>query len=167
MNEGRFINELKNSFEAETSEFRGQTRLVLSALDLPRAAQALREMGFERLSDITAVDYFPQQDPRFHLVYQFTSIQNQATLEVRVPIPALNPSISSIEAVYPNANWREREIFDMFGITFEGHSDLRRILMPHDWEGHPLRKDYPLGYEEPQFTFNFDEIEVRKPYAKE
>jgi NADH-quinone oxidoreductase subunit C len=167
MNEEQYIAELKGRFDAATAEFRGQTRLILSVADLPAAAQALRDMGFERLSDITAVDYFPEQDPRFHLVYQFTSIQHQATLEVRVPVPALSPSAPSLVQVYPNANWREREIFDMFGITFEGHPDLRRILMPHDWEGHPLRKDYPLGYEEPQFTFNFDEIDVRKPYAKE
>jgi NADH-quinone oxidoreductase subunit C len=69
--------------------------------------------------------------------------------------------------VFKNANWHEREVYDMFGVQFEGHSDMRRILMPEDWEGHPLRKDYPLGYEEVQFTFNFDEIDRRKPYAKE
>jgi NADH-quinone oxidoreductase subunit C len=73
----------------------------------------------------------------------------------------------TLETVYPNANWFERELWDMFGIRSLGHSDLRRIVMPHDWEGHPLRKDFPLGYEEPQFTFNFDEIDLRKPYAKE
>jgi len=73
----------------------------------------------------------------------------------------------TLEGIYPNANWKEREIWDMFGIRFEGHSDLRRIILPADWEGHPLRKDYPLGYEEPQFTFNFDEIRLHKPRGEE
>jgi NADH-quinone oxidoreductase subunit C len=88
-------------------------------------------------------------------------------LGLRVPLPGENPSVLSLESVYPNANWHEREVYDMFGISFEGHTDLRRILMPHDWEGHPLRKDYPLGYEEVQFSFNFDEIDRRKRYARE
>jgi NADH-quinone oxidoreductase subunit C len=101
------------------------------------------------------------------MFYRFTSIANRLTLNVRVPVPALDAVVPTLEGVYHNANWREREVYDMFGIIFRSHSDLRRILMPHDWEGHPLRKDYPLGYEEPQFTFNFDEIDVRKPYAKE
>ena len=70
----------------------------------------------------------------------------------------------TIEKIYPTANWFERELWDMFGIDIEDHSDLRRLLMPHDWEGHPLRKDYPLGYEEPQFTFNYNDIARRKPH---
>jgi NADH-quinone oxidoreductase subunit C len=84
-----------------------------------------------------------------------------------VPLNSDAAELPTVEGVYPNANWHEREVFDMFGVTFKGHSDLRRILMPEDWEGHPLRKDFPLGYEEIQFSFNFDEIDKRKPYAKE
>jgi NADH-quinone oxidoreductase subunit C len=73
----------------------------------------------------------------------------------------------SLTGVYLNANWFERELWDMFGIHSEGHPDLRRIIMPADWVGHPLRKDYPLGYEEVQFTFNYEDIDLRKPYARE
>jgi NADH-quinone oxidoreductase subunit C len=113
------------------------------------------------------VDYWPQQDPRFNVIYQMTSITKNLSVQVRVPVPATNPEVPTVTDVFAAANWREREAWDMFGIRFSGHPDLRRILMPADWEGHPLRKDYPLGYEEPQFTFNFEEIDLRKPYAKE
>jgi NADH-quinone oxidoreductase subunit C len=84
-----------------------------------------------------------------------------------VPLEGNDPEMPSLIEVYPNANWFERELWDMFGLRFTGHPDLRRILMPFDWEGHPLRKDYPLGYEEVQFTFNYEDIEVRKPRPKE
>jgi NADH-quinone oxidoreductase subunit C len=94
-------------------------------------------------------------------------MKKKLRIGLRVPISGHNPYIPTLEGLYSNANWREREIWDMFGIRFEGHSDMRRILMPHDWQGHPLRKDYPLGYEEVQFTFNAEEIEQGKPYAKE
>lgn len=167
MNESTFIEKLQKKFGGETIEFAGNTSLVLDAGSILDAVKETRKMGFERLSDITAVDYWPQEIPRFHVVYQFTSLKHSATFAVRVPVPGISPSLPSVEKVYPNANWREREIYDFFGIRFEGHSDLRRILMPYDWAGHPLRKDYPLGYEEPQFSFNFDEIDARKPYAKE
>ena len=125
---------------------------------------------FELLSALTAVDYWPQQAPRFHVVYQLSSLAKNVTVQIRVPVPAggnQQPKVPTATRVYEVANWRERELIDMFGIEFEGHPDPRRILMPEDQEGHPLRKDFPLGYEEPQFTFNFDEIDIRKPYAKE
>jgi NADH-quinone oxidoreductase subunit C len=125
------------------------------------------QQGFELLSAMTAVDYWPQTEPRFHVIYQLTSVANNLFLMVRVPVNGDQPEVPTVSGIYACANWREREIWDMFGIRFAGHPDPRRILMPPDWEGHPLRKDYPLGYEEPQFTFNYEEIDLRKPYAEE
>ncbi len=163
------IEKLAGRFDGQTSEYAGETSLIIPVEKILQAVLAIHdEFGFDLLSAVTAVDYWPtaQESERFHLYYRFTSIPNQQALNVRVPVSGISPSAPSMEGIYHNANWQEREIYDMFGIKFEGHSDLRRILMPADWEGHPLRKDYPLGYEEPQFTFNFDEIDVRKPYAK-
>jgi NADH-quinone oxidoreductase subunit C len=123
-------------------------------------------LQFNFLSALTAVDYWPHE-PRFAVAYQLYSVSNNCFLGLRVLLPGETPEISTLETVYPNANWHEREVYDLYGITFRDHSDLRRILMPYDWEGHPLRKDYPLGYEEVQFSFNFDEIDRRKNYAEE
>ena len=162
------VNALAGRFTAIASEFRGETTLMVPAEQLGAACRALRdEFGFNLLEDETAVDYWPQQEPRFHVIYQLYSQPGNLRLCLRVPVSGMHPSVPTIEGIYPNANWHEREIWDMFGIRFEGHSDLRRILMPSDWEGHPLRKDYPLGYEEVAFTFNVDEIDQGKPYAKE
>ena len=88
-------------------------------------------------------------------------------MQLRIPVNGDQPKIPTATRVYDVANWRERELMDMFGIEAEDHPDPRSILLPDDQEGHPLRKDFPLGYEEPQFTFNFEEIDLRKPYAKE
>jgi NADH-quinone oxidoreductase subunit C len=160
------IEKLVNRFAGQTIEFAGEPSVILPVEKIAEAARAIHdEFGFDLLSALTAVDYWPAEDPRFHLFYRFTSTPNLLTLNVRVPVPGISPCAPTIETVYKNANWKEREVYDMFGIKFEGHSDLRRILMPHDWQGHPLRKDYPLGYEEPQYSFNFDEIRVRKPAA--
>ncbi len=147
--------------------FRDQTSIELDKNVIVKACQLLRDQAeFNFLAAETAVDYWPEE-PRFKIVYQLYSLPKKVFLGLHVMLSSDDLSIATIEEIYPNANWHEREIFDMFGIQFEGHSDLRRILMPHDWQGHPLRKDYPLGYEEVQFTFNFYEIERRKPYAKE
>ncbi len=149
------------------SEKHGDVSVVLPAEKIVAACQQVHEQGFELLSALTAVDYWPQEAPRFHVLYQFTSVSMNLVLTLRVPVPGINPCLPTVSHIYRNANWRERELWDMFGIKSQGHPDLRRILMPADWEGHPLRKDYPLGYEEPQFSFNFEEINLRKPYAKE
>jgi NADH-quinone oxidoreductase subunit C len=161
------VEKLEKEFGATAAEYRGDVSLVIPAEKVVAACQQVQALGFELLSAMTAVDYWPKEDPRFHVIYQFTSVSLNLVLTLRVPVPGINPSLPTVSHIYRSANWRERELWDMFGIKFEGHPDLRRILMPVDWEGHPLRKDYPLGYEEPQFTFNFEEINLRKPYAKE
>ncbi len=161
------VEKLAKEFGASVSEQQGDTSLTIPTDKLVEAIQGVQSLGFELLSALTAVDYWPQENPRFHVLYQFTSVAKNLRLGLRVPVPGIKPSLPTVSHIYRNANWRERELWDMFGIHFDGHPDLRRILMPADWEGHPLRKDYPLGYEEPQFTFNYEEINLRKPYAKE
>ena len=158
------ITTLERRYKAEVQEFRGEITLLVSPEFHLEAARTLRdEFEFNMLLDETAVDYFPQESPRFHIVYHLYSMSQNLVLRLRVPLDGSQPSVQTLESVYPNANWKEREIWDMFGIRFEGHSDMRRILMPDDWEGYPLRKDYPLGYEEVEFTFNIDEIDLSKP----
>ncbi|MBM3146013.1 MAG: NADH-quinone oxidoreductase subunit C [Chloroflexi bacterium] len=162
------IQTIEKRFGVEEHIFRDEYSLIVSPGDVVEICRLLRDgFGFDMLSSLTAVDYWPEGDPRFHVIYQLYSIENNINLRLRAPVSDDNPAIPTIEGIYPNANWHEREIWDMFGIKAEGHSDLRRILTPYDWEGHPLRKDYPLGYEEVQFTFNADEIDAKKPYVKE
>lgn len=162
------VQDLQKKFNATYEEFRGEAHVFVQPTQIVEVLTYLRdEQEFPLLSATTAVDYWPQAEPRFHVIYQLTSIAKNLSIQVRVPVAATNPVVPTVSALFESANWREREIWDMFGIRFEGHPDPRRILMPQDWEGHPLRKDYPLGYEEPQFTFNFEEINLRKPYAKE
>ena len=164
----KIVQALQAKFGGNVEEFRDEAHVFVKPEQIVEALTLLRDAyQFELLSAMTAVDYWPQQSPRFHLIYQLTSLANNLSLQLRVPVNGDQPKVPSATRVYQVANWREREAWDMFGIEFEGHPDLRRILMPDDHEGHPLRKDYPLGYEEPQFTFNFDEIDLRKPYAKE
>lgn len=162
------VKALQEQFGAAYEEFRGEVHVFLTVGQIIEALTLLRDKyEFELLSAMTASDYYPQDSPRFHVIYQLSSLTRNITVQLRVPLNGDRPKVPTATRVYEVANWREREIFDMFGIEFEGHPDPRRILMPEGTEGHPLRKDFPLGYEEPQFTFNFEEIDLRKPYAKE
>jgi NADH-quinone oxidoreductase subunit C len=134
---------------AEIIEFRGETTVVVPREHLLRAAEFLvndRALQFTFLSDITAVDKFPLE-PRFELNYHLLSLEYRKRIRLKVRIPGDDPQVQSVTPIWPAANWHEREAFDLMGIRFEGHPDLTRILMPDDWEGYPLRKDYPVeGY---------------------
>jgi NADH-quinone oxidoreductase subunit C len=131
---------------AGVNSFRGELTVVVSREHLRPLAEFLRsdaEFAFTYLSDVTGVDRFPIE-PRFELNYHLLSLKRREIIRLRVRLPGDNPVIESVVPVWPTANWHEREIFDLFGIRFEGHPDLRRMLLPDDWEGYPLRKDYPV-----------------------
>ena len=130
----------------EVVEFRGETTVVVPRESLQHAAEFLASepsLRFSFLSDITVVDRFPIE-PRFEVNYHLLSLDRRERLRLKVRLPGKDPVIRSMTSVWPTANWHERENFDLFGIRFDGHPDLRRILMPDDWEGHPLRKDYAV-----------------------
>lgn len=154
----------------DTKEFRGETTIIVDPADVPKVMRFLRDTAglvYNFLSDISAVDYYPEYNRpgRFGVSYHIYSMLYNRRLRVKTFVDEEDPKIPTITSVWEVANWLEREIFDMMGITFEGHPDLRRVLMPQDWYGHPHRRDYPLGYETPQFSFNFEEISKHKPHA--
>ena len=104
------------------------------------------DQSFVRLSTVTGVDRYPAE-PRFEVVYHLHSVERNERVRLKCRLPGADPVIESVTSVWRSANWYERETFDLFGIRFINHPDLRRIMMPDDWEGHPLRKDYPItGY---------------------
>jgi NADH-quinone oxidoreductase subunit C len=129
--------------------FRGELTLRVRPESLRRVCEFLRDapgLAFKYLSDVTALDHYPNE-PRFETVYHLYSIETNQRLRLKVRVPGENPRVDSVVPVWPGANAFEREVFDLFGIIFEGHPFLRRLLLPEDWEGHPLRKDYPTeGY---------------------
>jgi NADH-quinone oxidoreductase subunit C len=123
-----------------------QATLYVSREDVAAVARALRdgpELAFAFLAEVTAVDFWPRE-PRFEVVYILVSIVNRLRLRMKVRLPSHDPHVATVSDVWPAANWLEREVWDLFGIAFDGHPDPRRLLMPEDWEGFPLRKDYPV-----------------------
>lgn len=134
---------------AQVTQFRGEVTLVVSREQLRRVAEYLASepsLQFSFLSDITTVDRFPIE-PRFEVNYHLVSLDRHERLRLKVCLPGTDAVVPTLTSVWPTANWHERENFDLFGIRFDGHPDLCRILLPDEWEGHPLRKDYPVeGY---------------------
>ena len=119
--------------------------IKLSPSEYLSTVQELNQDGFELMVDLTVVDWFRKREPRFELVVQFLSTSKNERKTIKVAISDEDLSVPSITSVFPSANFYEREAFDMFGIKFSDHPDLTRILMPDDWVGHPLRKDYGSG----------------------
>lgn len=139
------LREFDSAAVEETQVFRGELTLRIRADRLRRVCEFLRDapgLSFKYLSDVTAVDHFPNE-PRFEVVYHLLSLESMRRLRLKAQLSQEDPKVESVVLVWPGANAFEREVFDLFGIRFEGHPFLRRILMPEDWEGHPLRKDYP------------------------
>ena len=120
-----------------------QTVVHVAAAEIVSVVTFLKSQGFTMLIDLSAVDYL-RREPRFDVVYHLYHNGHRQWLRLIVQVGGEEPQVPSIAHVFASANWAERECYDMFGIRFRGHPDLKRILMPDDWEGHPLRKDYPL-----------------------
>jgi NADH-quinone oxidoreductase subunit C len=123
-----------------------QTTIYASRDQVPALARALRdrpEFAFTFLAELTAVDFWPKE-PRYEVVYVLVSMTNRLRLRMKVRLAADDPHVATVSDVWPAANWLEREVWDLFGIAFDGHPDPRRLLMPEDWQGFPLRKDHPV-----------------------
>ncbi len=154
----------------DVSDIRGELTLVVRKDIIYELMAFLKndsELAYNFLADVTAVDYSVMEDvlmkydyARFMVVYHLLSTETKERLRVKVPVREKELSIPSMASIWKVANWLERETYDMFGITFEEHPDLRRILMPDDYEGYPLRKDYPLRGRGERETFNFEEQNV-------
>lgn len=154
--------------------FRDETTVVVPPSEIPRVLHFFREMKglvYNFLSDISAVDYYEPHGPitrpeRFAVSYHLYSMLYNRHLRVKTYVNEGDPVVPTVTGIWPGANWLEREAYDLMGIRFEGHPDMRRLLMPEDWDGHPHRRDYPLSYETVQFSFNAEEIMKHKPFVK-
>ena len=148
MAEETTIDTLKTAYPTlAVSEFRGQTRVVVPAVLLYEVLKALKEKWrFDLLVDITCVDYLLYRDAkdRFGLVYLLANSESSERITVRCFVNDPDPAVPSATGLWEGANWLEREVWDLFGIRFSGHPDLRRIVLPEEFSAHPLRKDYPL-----------------------
>jgi NADH-quinone oxidoreductase subunit C len=163
------INEAMSGAIEEVKDHCGERTLIIKPNRLKKVCQLLRDdeaLQYNLLSDIVADDFLPEF-PRFAVSYHLFSIPFSHRLRLRVLVDDPDKGPQTMAAVWPIATWLEMEVWDLMGIRFKGNKSLRRLFLPEDWQGHPLRKDYPLGYEEVQFSFNWEEIAGRKPHPKE
>jgi len=165
-------NQIRHAFPEKVQdiiEFRGEVTVIVdpsAILEVAHYCRYTEGLQFNLLSDLGGNDYFPAE-PRFGISYVLYSMSLNHTIRLKVYLPNSDPTVDSVVSMWQGANWMEREIYDMFGVTFTGHPDMRRILMPFDWNGYPLRKDFPLGYEEVAFSFNNDRVMAKKPHPME
>ncbi len=135
----------------ETVYFREQATLVVDPAQIRTVLQTLRARGYAFLASVHGVDYYPEE-PRLGVIYELLDMSSVDRITVKLRVPVDAPQVESVTEDWPTADHQEREVYDMFGVVFEGHPDLRRILMPEDYEGHPQRRDFPLGGEPVIFT---------------
>jgi len=149
----QYIQEKLGAQAVDVLQSQGDEIVILERAGLRESFRLLKEdpqLNYDFLSDITAVDYWQKREPRFEVVYQITSLQKRRRLRVRVPVPEGDPAVDSLTPLWRGANFLEREVWDLFGIRFIGHPDLRRILLYEEFQGHPLRKDYPVNLCQPR-----------------
>jgi NADH-quinone oxidoreductase subunit C len=133
-----------SGYLADAKLDRGELTLIVPPEHIIAVCQILKsKQEYVRLSTVTGVDWYPAE-PRFEVVYHLHSLSRNVRLRVKCKLPSANPEIDSVTGVWRSANWYERETFDLFGVRFRNHPDLTRIMMPNDWDGYPLRKDYPV-----------------------
>jgi NADH-quinone oxidoreductase subunit C len=137
----------------DTVYFREHAAVLVAPEAVPATLERLRDKGYRFLASVHGVDYFPEE-PRFGVHYELLDMDNVDRISVRTRVPLEAPTVPSVTPEWPTADHQEREIYDMFGVIFDGHHDLRRILMPEDYEGHPQRRDFPIGGEPILFTHN-------------
>lgn len=141
---------IQQAFSAEireTKEFRGQVSITVNKArirEILRYCRDRADLSFDYLEDLCGADYLGRKEQRFEVVYHLHSMKHCHRIRIKAAVPEDDCAIDSVVDVWAGADWHERECYDLFGITFTGHPDLRRILMPDDWDGHPLRKDYPV-----------------------
>jgi NADH-quinone oxidoreductase subunit C len=135
----------------ETVYFRERATIVIDPSRIRSVLQTMREKGYAFLASLHGVDHYPEE-PRLGVVYELLDMSRVDRITIKLRVPVAAPIVDSVTDEWPTANHQEREVYDMFGVVFEGHPDLRRILMPEDYEGHPQRRDFPLGGEPVIFT---------------